>query len=88
MLDHPGIEVRTGVDAGEVLKFTEDGIYFDGKKFEGNVIYTGALDELFACCYGRLPYRSLRFDFEYYDKPDYQGHSVVNYRYSVTRNLL
>ena len=40
MLDHPGIEVRTGVDAGEVLKFTEDGIYFDGKKFEGNVIYT------------------------------------------------
>ena len=48
MLDHPDIEVRTGVDAGEVLKFTEDGIYFDGKKFEGNVIYTGALDELFA----------------------------------------
>ena len=82
MLDHPGIEVRTGVDAGEVLKFTEDGIYFDGKKFEGNVIYTGALDELFACCYGRLPYRSLRFDFEYYDKPDYQGHSVVNYTVS------
>ena len=82
MLDHPDIEVRTGVDAGEVLKFTEDGIYFDGKKFEGNVIYTGALDELFACCYGRLPYRSLRFDFEYYDKPDYQGHSVVNYTVS------
>ena len=82
MLDHPDIEVRTGVDAGEVLKFTEDGIYFDGKKFEGNVIYTGALDELFTCCYGRLPYRSLRFDFEYYDKPDYQGHSVVNYTVS------
>lgn len=82
MLDHPDIELRTGVDAGEVLKFTEDGIYFDGKKFEGNVIYTGALDELFACCYGRLPYRSLRFDFEYYDKPDYQGHSVVNYTVS------
>ena len=57
-------------------------IYFDGKKFEGNVIYTGALDELFACCYGRLPYRSLRFEFEYYDKPDYQGHSVVNYTVS------
>ena len=37
---------------------------------------------MFACCYGRLPYRSLRFDFEYYDKPDYQGHSVVNYTVS------
>jgi len=46
------------------------------------VIYTGPVDELFGCRFGRLPYRSLRFDFEHYDFPDYQGHSVVNYTVS------
>lgn len=79
MLDHPGIEVETGVDAAERLDFRQDGIYLDGARFAGDVIYTGALDELFGCRYGRLPYRSLRFDFEHYDREDYQGHSVVNY---------
>ena len=44
--------------------------------------YTGALDELFACRYGRLPYRSLDFRFEHYDGASYQGHSVVNYTVS------
>ena len=82
MLDCSGIDVATGVEAKARVSFREDGIYLDGEKFEGNVIYTGALDELFDCCYGRLPYRSLRFDFEHYDKPDYQGHSVVNYTVS------
>lgn len=82
MLDCSGIDVATGVEAKARVAFREDGIYLDGEKFEGNVIYTGALDELFDCCYGRLPYRSLRFDFEHYDKPDYQGHSVVNYTVS------
>ena len=45
-------------------------------------IYTGPVDELFDCRFGRLPYRTLRFDFEHYDRPDYQGHSVVNYTVS------
>lgn len=48
----------------------------------GDVIYTGALDELFDCKYGRLPYRSLDFHFEHYDEESYQGHSVVNYTVS------
>lgn len=82
MLDHPNIEVVTGVDAKERVTFAEEGILLDGEAFTGNVIYTGALDELFDCCYGRLPYRSLRFDFEHYDKEDFQGHSVVNYTVS------
>ena len=50
------------------------------KRIENGYMYP--LDELFDCRFGRLPYRSLRFDFEYYDKPDYQGHSVVNYTVS------
>lgn len=79
MLAHPGITVETGVDAGDRLKLEDGHIRFDGQEFPGLVIYTGPADELFDCCYGRLPYRSLRFDLEHYDTDSYQSHGVVNY---------
>ena len=82
MLDHPKIRVETGVDARSRIRFKEDQVLLDGEPFHGEVIYTGPVDELFDCCFGRLPYRSLRFDFEYLDQEDYQGHSVVNYTVS------
>lgn len=82
MLAHENITVRCGVDCKEVLTFSGDGITLDGAPFSGDVIYTGALDELFDCRFGRLPYRSLRFDFEHYNQDSYQGHSVVNYTVS------
>ena len=84
ILDHPLIEMRTGVKAEEILTIQEEEgcVFLDGKKFAGTVIYTGPVDELFGCRFGRLPYRTLRFDFEHYDFPDYQGHSVVNYTVS------
>ena len=82
MLDHPKIRVETGVDARSRIRFEEDQVILDGEPFCGEVIYTGPVDELFNCCFGRLPYRSLRFDFEYLDQKDYQGHSVVNYTVS------
>lgn len=82
MLAHENITVRCGVDCREALTFSGDGITLDGAPFSGDVIYTGALDELFDCKFGRLPYRSLRFDFEHYSQDSYQGHSVVNYTVS------
>ena len=82
MLDHPKIRVETGVDARSRIRLEEDQVILDGEPFCGEVIYTGPVDELFNCCFGRLPYRSLRFDFEYLDQEDYQGHSVVNYTVS------
>lgn len=83
MLDHDNIRVELGVDARERLTITEDKIVFDGEAYSGNVIYTGALDQLFDCRFGRLPYRSLRFDFEHLPQKDFQeGHSVVNYTVS------
>ncbi len=84
ILDHENITVKTKVEASDMLKLSlEDGcVMFDGHPFEGDVIYTGPVDELFDCCFGRLPYRTLQFDFEHYDMPDYQGHSVVNYTVS------
>lgn len=82
MLDHENIEVVLDTDCRDVLKFTGNEILFEGKPFAGDVIYTGALDELFDCKYGRLPYRSLDFHFEHYDDESYQEHSVVNYTVS------
>ena len=79
LLDHPNIQVELGVQAQDRLELKEDGIYFDGQLFEGEVIYTGALDELYQCEYGRLPYRTLDFQFEYHNCDSYQGHSVINY---------
>ena len=82
MLDHPNIEVRTGIECRDVLSFADGTILFEGAPYTGNVIYTGALDELFDCRYGRLPYRSLDFKFEHLDQDSFQGHSVVNYTVS------
>lgn len=82
MLDHKNIEIRENTDCRELFRFTEDAVYFEEEKFTGDVVYTGALDELFDCQFGRLPYRSLKFDFTHYNEDSYQGHSVVNYTVS------
>ena len=82
MLAHRNIEVRLDTDARELLEIEDGRLSFMGRPFAGDVIYTGALDELFGCRFGRLPYRTLDFVFEHYDQPDFQGHSVVNYTVS------
>ena len=43
------------------------------------VLYTGCIDEYYDYCYGELEYRSLRFETEVLDIPNYQGVAVVNY---------
>ena len=83
MLRHENITLRTGCDARERLRF-EDApaggqIYFDGAPFGGDVIYSGPADELFGCCFGRLPYRTLDFKFETYPQDIWQSHGTVNY---------
>lgn len=82
MLDSENIDVKLNTDAKDLLKFKEDGIYFEDKKFNGSIIYTGAIDELFDCKYGRLPYRTLRFDMSYLNKEEYQPKAVINYTVS------
>lgn len=82
MLSQEGITVRLNTDAKQVLSFKEDGIYFEDDKFEGKIVYTGPIDELFDCKYGRLPYRTLRFDMTYLAEEDYQPKAVVNYTVS------
>lgn len=85
MLNHPNITVKLGIEAKDIITIdseAKDKVVFDGKAFNGDVIYTGPIDELFHCKYGRLPYRSLKFEFEYYEKENYQTHGVVNYTVS------
>lgn len=83
MLNHKNITIKLETCAKEVISVKEgEAVYFEGQEFRGPVIYTGALDELFDCRFGRLPYRSLDFVFEQYKKPFYQTHGVVNYTVS------
>ncbi len=81
MLKNENIDVKLGVDAKEIIKVdtSKNEIIYNGKKFEGKVIYTGPLDQLLDYKYGPLPYRSLTLKFEDRDENYYQPTSVVNY---------
>lgn len=84
MLDNPLIEIRTGVDARKHISAGEDGtLSFDGEPVSVPVIYTGALDEFFGCRFGKLPYRSLSFEYETLDMASYQENSSVAYPMAV-----
>ncbi len=69
MLD--GIEVRLGID------------YLDQKSemdaMAEHVVYTGPIDAYFGYRLGYLQYRSVRFENEVLDIPNFQGNAVVNY---------
>lgn len=66
-----GIEVRLGCD---FLKDRE--IYLSCAE---KIIYTGPIDAYFDFCFGALEYRSVRFETEVLDMPNFQGNAVVNY---------
>ncbi len=68
MLDHPGIAIRLGTDMADLDRHAFD-----------HVVYTGPIDEFFGCRFGRLPYRSLRFQHETLETPRHQPVAVVNY---------
>ena len=69
MLDHPLIEVRTGVDFRDVRDEVE----------ADHIIYTGPIDEYFDFRFGKLPYRSLKFDHRTLEEERHQPVAVVNY---------
>ena len=79
LLNHGNIEVSLNIDALDYMDVKDVEIYFDGKKVNYPVIYSGPLDELFGCCYGRLPYRSLRFEWKHEEKESFQKYPVVAY---------
>jgi UDP-galactopyranose mutase len=68
MLDHPLIDVRTGMDHRDL-----NGVSWD------RMVWTGAIDEYFGKCFGPLPYRSLKFEHEIVDTRHYQPVGTVNF---------
>ena len=66
-----GIECRTSTD------FFADKNYWTS--ITDKVLFTGKIDEFFDYKYGKLEYRTVRFEEEIIDSPNYQGNAVVNY---------
>lgn len=66
-----GIEVRLSTD------FLQNRSSLD--KEAARIIYTGPIDEYYSYSYGELEYRSLRFETEELDIPNYQGVAGMNY---------
>lgn len=69
MLKHPNIKVMLNTCYREI----ENVIPYR------QMVYTGPIDEFFDYQYGKLPYRSLDFKHETFNKPCYQPAAVVNY---------
>ena len=66
-----GVEVRLNTDYFTLIN--------DEPQIAKTTIYTGSIDEFFQFKLGPLHYRSVRFETEELDMPDYQGCAVVNY---------
>ena len=66
-----GCDIETGVD------YLEKKDYYDslGEK----IVYTGTIDAYYKYQFGKLEYRSLRFESEILDEENHQGVAVVNY---------
>ena len=77
MLDHPNIKIMLNTDYQEVV---------DMVSFR-EVIFTGPVDEYFDFVYGKLPYRSLQFQFQTLNEEQHQPVAVINYpnEYPYTR---
>ncbi|MGM9589759.1 MAG: UDP-galactopyranose mutase [Faecousia sp.] len=66
-----GIEVRLNVD------YLKNKAQLDA--LARKVVYTGPIDAYFGYCHGPLEYRSVRFENELLDTPNFQGNAAVNY---------
>lgn len=66
-----GIETKTNVD------FFEERIYWES--LADRIVFTGQIDEFYDYRFGKLEYRTVRFEEETLDMPNYQGNAVVNY---------
>lgn len=69
MLSHPNIDVRVGVSHADVAGL----VSYD------RLIWSGPIDEYFGCCFGQLPYRSLRFEHRTLGSAAFQPTGTVNY---------
>ena len=79
LLKTPGIELRLNEEALDRFSIRDNQVMDGDKPLDGVLIFTGALDELFGCKHGKLPYRSLRFVWKHEDIDSFQDMPVVAY---------
>ncbi len=68
------------LEGSDVL--TDTDFFADRTRWESiadKIVFTGCIDEYFGYRYGHLDYRTVRFDTETLDTPNYQGNAVINY---------
>ena len=66
-----GVECKTGIDFFVDLPYWQE--------IANELVFTGKIDEYFGYCLGKLDYRTVRFETEIKDIPNYQGNAVMNY---------
>mgnify|MGYP004678270053 FL=1 len=84
-----GIDTMTSVDffAGNIQKLAENkeasqkaGLIKDcWQEIAEKLVFTGKIDQFYDYQFGKLNYRTVRFEQEIIDSPNYQGNAVVNY---------
>ncbi len=81
LLAHKNIEVKLETEALDFISLDTEkrGLFYKGEKWDKPLIYTGAIDELLGGKYGKLPYRSLKFDWKTLGMDSYQSAPVVAY---------
>lgn len=70
-----------GLLSGIEIKLNTD-FFHDREKWiemAEKIVFTGQIDEFYHYCYGKLEYRTVHFEEETLDTPNYQGNAVVNY---------
>ena len=67
-----GVECKAGIDFFHSK-------YKDWKEYADRLVYTGAIDEYFGYCLGKLDWRTVNFKIRIENIPNYQGNAVVNY---------
>lgn len=82
ILNHQNITVELNVDAFRHLKIESNEIFWDGSKLDIPMIFTGEIDALFKYKFGKLPYRSLKFEYKTLDVESYQEAPVVAYPFA------
>lgn len=79
IIGHPNIDIKLNTDALEHITVDDVAgkMLYEGE--DANIIYTGAIDELFDYKFGILPYRSLYFDFKDINVDSFQNVAIVAY---------
>ncbi|CEN43417.1 UDP-galactopyranose mutase, FAD/NAD(P)-binding [Capnocytophaga canis] len=69
--------ILQGIEVILNTNYLENREYWDS--IADKIVYTGKIDEFFKNCFGSLDYRSLQFETEVLDIPNYQGNAAINY---------